>query len=64
MRVVGALFMEQWYSTVPDESFLEGRTNVYEALNQRLATVFENELNPTGVKIDLENPDTTKRILL
>lgn len=38
---------------VPDETFLEGRTQVYEALRQRLATVLE-ELNPTGVKIDLE----------
>lgn len=38
---------------VPDESFLEGRTQVYEALRQRLATTFE-EINPTGVKINLE----------
>ncbi len=39
---------------VPDENFLEGRTQVYEALRQRLATVFDNELNPAGVKIELE----------
>uniref|UniRef100_A0A7V4TWW1 ATP-binding protein n=1 Tax=Candidatus Caldatribacterium saccharofermentans TaxID=1454753 RepID=A0A7V4TWW1_9BACT len=38
---------------VPDENFLEGRTQVYEALRQRLGTVF-NTLNPTGVKINLE----------
>jgi hypothetical protein len=38
---------------VPDENFLEGRTQVYEALRQRLETVF-NTLNPTGVKINLE----------
>lgn len=43
------------FYAVPDEYFLEGRTGVYEALNQRLSTVFEGELNPTGVKIDLEN---------
>lgn len=51
----GTLHGTMVFYAVPDESFLEGRTNVYEALNQRLATVFENELNPTGVKIDLEN---------
>lgn len=38
---------------VPDESFLDGKTQVYEALRQRLATVFD-DINPTGVKIDLE----------
>lgn len=43
------------FYAVPDESFLEGRTAVYEALNQRLETIFEGEINPTGVKIDLEN---------
>ncbi len=41
------------FYAVPDENFLEGRTQVYEALNQRLITVF-NMLNPTGVKILLE----------
>lgn len=39
---------------VPDESFLEGRAQIYEALRQRLATTFET-INPTGVKIFLEN---------
>ena len=38
---------------VPDQNFLEGRTQVYEALRQRLSTVF-TEINPTGVKIMLE----------
>lgn len=41
------------YYAVPDENFLEGRAQVYEALKQRVATVFET-LNPTGVKIELE----------
>lgn len=38
---------------VPDENFLQGRTQIYEALTQRLNTVFST-LNPTGVKIMLE----------
>ncbi len=41
------------FYAVPDENFLEGRSQVYEALKQRLATVFDM-LNPTGVKIELE----------
>lgn len=41
------------FYAVPDENFLEGRTQVYEALVQRLSTVFTT-LNPTGVKILLE----------
>lgn len=41
------------FYAVPDENFLEGRTQIYEALVQRLSTVF-NALNPTGVKILLE----------
>jgi len=41
------------FYAVPDENFLEGRTQVYEALRQRVATVFER-LNPSGVKIELE----------
>jgi hypothetical protein len=43
-----------WFYAAPDESFLEGRTPVYEALRQRVSTVFDAELNPTGVKIHLE----------
>jgi len=41
------------FYAVPDENFLEGRAQVYEALKQRVATVFDT-LNPTGVKIELE----------
>ena len=41
------------FYAVPDENFIEGRTQVYEALRQRVATVFDT-LNPTGVKIELE----------
>lgn len=41
------------FYAVPDENFLEGHTQIYEALKQRLTTVFD-ELNPTGVKIELE----------
>jgi hypothetical protein len=41
------------FYAVPDENFLEGRTQIYEALRQRVATVFDT-LNPTGVKIELE----------
>jgi len=43
-----------WFYSVPDENFLEGKTNVYEALRQRLSEVFDSEINPTGVKIYLE----------
>ena len=38
---------------VPDENFLDGRTQVYEALRQRLSTQFD-DLNPYGVRIELE----------
>jgi len=44
-----------WFYAVPDENFLEGKTQIYEALRQRLSTVFDTEINPTGVKIYLEN---------
>ncbi len=42
------------FYAVPDENFLEGRTQIYEALRQRLTTVFDEALNPSGVKIELE----------
>lgn len=42
------------FYAVPDENFLEGRTQVYEALRQRLNPVFDDKFNPTGVKIELE----------
>lgn len=38
---------------VPDETFLEGRAQIYVALNQRLATIFDIP-NPAGVKIFLD----------
>lgn len=41
------------FYAVPDENFLEGRAQIYEALKQRVATTCER-LNPTGVKIELE----------
>jgi succinate dehydrogenase flavin-adding protein (antitoxin of CptAB toxin-antitoxin module) len=42
-----------WFYAVPDELFLDGSTGVYQALNQRLETVFDAEINPTGVKLRL-----------
>lgn len=51
------------YYAVPNESFFEGRSNVYEALKQRIATVFD-VLNPTGVKIDLERTQKNPQELL
>ena len=39
---------------VPDESFLMGRTQTYEALRQRVSSVLDTEFNPFGVKIELE----------
>lgn len=42
------------FYAVPDENFLEGRAQVYEALKQRVATFFDDRINPTGVKIELE----------
>lgn len=50
----GVIKGSMFFYAVPDESFLEGRTNIYEALNQRLSTLFEGARNPTGVKIQLE----------
>lgn len=50
------------FYAVPDESFLEGKTAVYEALNQRLSTVFysKGKLNPSGVKISLDDDDLSR----
>lgn len=44
-----------WFYAVPDENFLDGRSQIYEALRQRVSTVFNTEINPSGVKIYLEN---------
>ncbi len=50
-RLPGAMF----FYAVPDENlFLEGSGPVYEALKQRLRSVF-SETNPVGVKINLED---------
>jgi hypothetical protein len=43
-----------WFYSVPDENFLEGRTQIYEALRQRVSEVFDTEIKPPGVKIYLE----------
>lgn len=43
-----------WFYAVPNTAFLSGRTQIYEALNQRVATIFEPDINPSGVQIDLE----------
>ena len=42
------------FYAVTDENFLEGKTQVYEAVRQRVSTVFDTEINPTGVKMYLE----------
>jgi hypothetical protein len=41
------------FYAIPTEAFFEGKTGVYEALKQRISTVFDF-FNPTGVKINLE----------
>lgn len=51
------------FYAVPDENFLEGRAQIYEALRQRVATVFET-LNPSGVKIELERVVTDPILFL
>ncbi len=43
------------FYAVPDEKFLEGKTGVYDAVRDRLATVFFGYNNPTGTKIILDN---------
>jgi len=48
---------------VPDENFFEGRSSVYEALNQRISSVFE-VFNPTGVRIRLDDLDGDPQDLL
>mgnify|MGYP000467191672 CR=1 FL=1 len=51
------------FYAVPDENFLEGRAHIYEALKQRVATVFDT-LNTTGVKIELEKLSTEPIVFL
>jgi hypothetical protein len=42
------------FYAIPNEALFEGKSAVYEALKQRIATVFDL-YNPSGVKIYLEN---------
>jgi hypothetical protein len=53
-----------WFYAVPDENFLEGKKTIYEALRQRVNTVFDEKINPTGVKIYLENIPIEPKALL
>jgi hypothetical protein len=41
------------FYAIPNEAFFEGKSGVYEALKQRISTVFDF-YNPTGVKVNLE----------
>jgi hypothetical protein len=41
------------FYAIPTEAFFEGKSGVYEALKQRISSVFDF-YNPTGVKINLE----------
>lgn len=49
----GTLSNSMFFYAVPDENFLQGKTQIYEALRQRVSTIFET-LNPVGAKIYLE----------
>ena len=51
------------FYALPDEKIFEGASNVYEALKQRVATVFDF-YNPSGVKINLEEMDREPILLL
>lgn len=48
-----SLSNSMFFYAVPDETFFQGGDRIYIALNQRLATVFQ-QCNPVGVKILLE----------
>jgi hypothetical protein len=41
------------FYAVPDTTFLEGRTQIYQALNDRVRTIFDT-VNPSGVQMELE----------
>ena len=43
------------FYAVPDERFLEGKTGIYDAVRDRLSTVFLGYNNPAGTKIILDN---------
>lgn len=51
------------FYALPDEHIFEGASNVYEALKQRISSVFDF-YNPSGVKIRLEEMDREPIILL
>lgn len=42
------------FYALPDERFFEGPSHIYEALKQRISSIFDF-FNPSGVKIKLEN---------
>jgi hypothetical protein len=44
------------FYAIPDDNIFEGPSNVYEALNQRISSIFDF-YNPSGVKINLEDMD-------
>jgi len=51
------------FYAVPNDNFLKGSAHVYEALRQRVATVF-HYMNPTGVRIKLDSlVDNPKQFL-
>ena len=51
------------FYAIPTLAFFEGKSGVYEALKQRIATVFDF-YNPTGVKINLERLEYEPEVLL
>ena len=51
------------FYAIPDENIFEGASNVYEALKQRISSVFDF-YNPSGVKINLEDMDREPIALL
>lgn len=42
------------FYAVPDLGFMNKGGGVYEALNQRIATIYQDYLNPSGVRIELD----------
>ncbi len=51
------------FYALPDERFFEGPSHIYEALKQRISSVFDF-FNPSGVKIKLENTKGDPIVLL
>jgi len=43
------------FYAIPDDNFLQGKTGIYEALTDRVRSIFDSRLNPSGVRIDLAN---------